>query len=129
MVCRPSRFLEEIDPEFVDRHEISTRGRGRPRTESRDTRENRGSYARYASDEVSAPSSQWDSVDHLPSYEEETQEASHVRPGMRVMHPSWGEGVVEAVEGKGENLKFTIRFRGGIMKKVLAIYAKLELLG
>jgi DNA helicase-2/ATP-dependent DNA helicase PcrA len=48
---------------------------------------------------------------------------------MRVRHPSWGEGIVEAVEGAGERLKLTIRFRGGNLKKVLAVYAKLELLG
>ena len=34
--------------------------------------------------------------------------------------------LVEAVEGAGEGLKVTIRFRGGILKKVLAMYAKLE---
>ena len=29
----------------------------------------------------------------------------------------------------GERLKLTLRFRGGLLKKVLAVYAKLELLG
>jgi hypothetical protein len=48
---------------------------------------------------------------------------------MRVRHPSWGEGVIDAIEGRGENLKLTIRFRGGVVKKVLAIYANLELAG
>jgi hypothetical protein len=37
--------------------------------------------------------------------------------------------VIEAVEGRGEQLKLTLRFRGGVLKKVLAVYAKLELLG
>ena len=67
--------------------------------------------------------------DPLPAYEDESQVTAELVPGMRVMHPSWGEGVVEAVEGRGENLKLTIKFRGGVLKKVLAMYAKLELLG
>jgi DNA helicase-2/ATP-dependent DNA helicase PcrA len=49
-----------------------------------------------------------------------------LRPGMRVRHPSWGEGIVESMEGRGDNLKLTIRFRGGVRKKVLAMYARLE---
>jgi DNA helicase-2/ATP-dependent DNA helicase PcrA len=69
------------------------------------------------------------SADYFPSYEDETQEVARPEPGMRIRHPGWGEGVIEAVEGRGENLKLTIRFRGGVMKKVLAIYANLELLG
>ena len=70
-----------------------------------------------------------DEADFLPSYEDESQEAVPLRRGARVRHPSWGEGVVENVEGSGEQLKLTIRFRGGVLKKVLAVYAKLELLG
>jgi DNA helicase-2/ATP-dependent DNA helicase PcrA len=116
-VCSPSRFLKEIAPEFVERQEVMPRGPGRGAARS-----GRDGYS-------SASSSQWDSIDHVPSYEDETQEAAQVQPGMRVMHPSWGEGIVDAVEGSGENLKFTIRFRGGVVKKVLAIYARLELLG
>ena len=67
--------------------------------------------------------------DALPRYEDESQVDAALEPGMRVRHPSWGEGIVEAVEGRGEGLKLTIRFRGGVRKKVLAAYAKLELLG
>jgi hypothetical protein len=40
-----------------------------------------------------------------------------------------GKGIVESVEGRGEGLKLTIRFRGDVRKKVVASYAKLELLG
>jgi hypothetical protein len=65
----------------------------------------------------------------FPSYEDESQAAAQLEPGMRVRHPSWGEAVIEAVEGRGEQLKLTLRFRGGVLKKVLAVYAKLELLG
>ena len=115
-VCVPSRFLEEIDPELVERKRL-----GPDPTRSRPP--------------VSAPTSSWpsrrkspeDTPDYLPSYEDESQ-VGDVQPGMRVRHPSWGEGVIDAVEGSGQNLKLTIRFRGDVRKKVLAIYAKLELL-
>jgi hypothetical protein len=64
-----------------------------------------------------------------PSYEDENQDVASVAPGARIRHPSLGEGIVERVEGRGEGLKLTIRFRGDVRKKVLASYAKLELLG
>jgi DNA helicase-2/ATP-dependent DNA helicase PcrA len=123
----PSRFLEEIDPTLVERQSLlaaargyAAAGAGPPPVRS------------AAMDRRAASSPAWgrrEERDFLPSYEEESQVGSALEPGMRVKHPSWGEGILEAVEGRGENLKLTIRFRGGILKKVLAIYAKLELLG
>jgi len=121
----PSRFLDEIDPEFVERRSLvvappAARGGGRDDWARGRTWGGPRPGGRAGAEDV---------PDFLPSYEDESQESATVRPGSRVRHPSWGEGVVEAVEGSGEQLKLTIRFRGGVLKKVLAVYAKLELLG
>jgi DNA helicase-2/ATP-dependent DNA helicase PcrA len=114
----PSRFLAEIDPEHVDQRSLG----GAPAPRQPAVWVDRGAHrpVHRAAEDV---------PDFIPSYEDETQELAQIAPGMRVRHPSWGEGIVDQVEGAGERMKITIRFRGGILKKVLAIYAKLELLG
>ncbi len=139
-VCTPSRFLEEIDPEFVERRSIgvtagpggagrSSRGAPAPSGGGRSGGGwNRSGPAVSVPPRTAAarrPSAE-DVPDYLPSYEDESQDGAGIGPGVRVRHPSWGEGVIDAVEGSGESMKLTIRFRGGILKKVLAIYAKLE---
>jgi DNA helicase-2/ATP-dependent DNA helicase PcrA len=129
--CLPSRFLDEIDPEFVERKSLAPAA---PQARYGGLRGN--SYSgdrnysppRTYSPATVRPSRAEDAGDYIPRYEDESQEAAQVSAGMRVRHPSWGEGVVEAVEGSGDQLKLTIRFRGGVLKKVLAMYAKLELL-
>jgi DNA helicase-2/ATP-dependent DNA helicase PcrA len=117
----PSRFLDEIDPDLLERRAIVPEGRP---ARSMGTRfgsgeEWRGRTVRPSYDE---------GADDHPRYEEETQDTA-LAAGMRVLHPTWGDGIIETLEGRGENLKLTIRFRGGVRKKVLAVYAKLELLG
>jgi hypothetical protein len=44
------------------------------------------------------------------------------------MHPDWGPGSVRGCEGYGEQLRLTVRFDSGIIKRMLASYAKLEML-
>ena len=136
-LCVPSRFLDEIDPELVERRSLApTAGRAGTAMLPGAARGARPPYGGAAAP-VSRPGEAGarrrpateDVPDYLPSYEDESQEAGTVRLGMRVLHPSWGEGVIDGVEGSGEALKLTIRFRGGVLKKVLAAYAKLELLG
>ena len=46
--------------------------------------------------------------------------------GQRVMHNKFGEGVVEMVEGTGENTKAYIRFANAGLKQLLLKFAKLE---
>jgi DNA helicase-2/ATP-dependent DNA helicase PcrA len=115
----PSRFLEEIPAELVERiapawnaayqsafshshYELRTnpyarKGRGR-------ARETESSYA----------------------YENEDQSAMGLRPGMRVRHPQFGVGTVMAVEEHNDDLKVTVRFATVGVKKLLSKYAKLE---
>jgi DNA helicase-2/ATP-dependent DNA helicase PcrA len=48
--------------------------------------------------------------------------------GARVRHPEWGLGTVTGCEGYGRELRLTVRFGRGITKKVMACYARLEIL-
>jgi DNA helicase-2/ATP-dependent DNA helicase PcrA len=130
----PSHFLDEIDPDFVERRSLQAPASSR-RTSYGGGRESWDRGRKFGAPRTVRPSHVESSPpprDYFPSYEDESQESTsgaELQAGMRVRHPSWGEGVIEAVEGSGERLKLTLRFRGGVLKKVLAVYAKLELLG
>jgi DNA helicase-2/ATP-dependent DNA helicase PcrA len=122
----PSRFLDEIDPDLVERRSLVTPAAVRVVERARSAGVSRG--AGWGGHSVRVGRGE-DVADAAPAYEDESQESVALRTGSLVRHPSWGEGVVESMEGRGENLKLTIRFRGGVRKKVLAVYARLETLG
>ena len=48
------------------------------------------------------------------------------QPGTRVMHPTFGVGEIQRVEGRSQNLKLHIRFERHGSKSVYARFAKLE---
>jgi hypothetical protein len=127
----PSQFLDEIDPDFVERRSLQAPSTSRPAAGvggARDAWDRGRGFSPARSVRPSRAESTPPARDFFPSYEDESQASAHLEPGMRVRHPSWGEAVIEAVEGSGDRLKLTLRFRGGVLKKVLAVYAKLELL-
>jgi DNA helicase-2/ATP-dependent DNA helicase PcrA len=118
--CLPSRFLEEIPPELMDRriaqpvsrydgsfshahYEFRTNPYGR-----------KGRGARFK--EAAAPY----------AYENEDQSISELRTGMRVRHAQFGVGTVLAVEEHTDDYKITVRFNSVGQKKLLARFAKLE---
>ena len=104
----PSRFLDEIPAELVERiapassprYQSALRARAlrvpdqsvRPQGHAR-----RGSRKREAT----------------YAYEDEDQSATGVRPGMRVRHAQFGVGTVIAVEEHNDDLKITVRFNIG----------------
>jgi DNA helicase-2/ATP-dependent DNA helicase PcrA len=115
----PSRFLDEIPAELLDRiapsfsspsrggfthshYEFRTNPYGRKGRAGR-VRETGEAYA----------------------YEDEDQSATDVRPGMRVRHAQFGVGTVISVEEHNDDLKITVRFNTVGVKKLLAKYAKL----
>ncbi|MCA1651414.1 MAG: UvrD-helicase domain-containing protein [Acidobacteria bacterium] len=117
---QPSRFLEEIPAELVERitpafaaphqsgfthghYEFRTNPYGRKGRAGR-VRDGQSSYA----------------------YEDEDQSAPGLKPGMRVRHAQFGVGSVITVEEHNDDLKITVRFNLVGVKKLLAKYAKLE---
>jgi DNA helicase-2/ATP-dependent DNA helicase PcrA len=60
------------------------------------------------------------------SSEPEPSGASGFRPGQRVRHPKYGEGLVYQREGDGENTKLTVQFHKFGLKKLIEKYAQLE---
>jgi DNA helicase-2/ATP-dependent DNA helicase PcrA len=108
--CLPSRFLEELDEQFVRQEEVR-----RPR--SFDGYDGSEARSRYYEDEADTP-----------SYEDESQDREVLGVGKMVKHPQFGLGEVRVVEGHGENTKLTIDFEKVGTKKILVKYGNLQVL-
>jgi DNA helicase-2/ATP-dependent DNA helicase PcrA len=115
---QPSRFIDELPAELVDRvtpsfsspyqgnvpsYAFRTNPYGRPRQGR--TREERPAY----------------------SYEDEDQTSGlALRPGARVRHPQFGPGTVISVEVLTDDTKLVVRFAAVGLKTLRAKYARLE---
>jgi DNA helicase-2/ATP-dependent DNA helicase PcrA len=63
-------------------------------------------------------------VGHFFSHEEDN---AAFRVGMRVRHPSFGEGIIRKTEGKANSQKLFVQFRNGDLKRLSAEYANLAI--
>ena len=110
----PSRFLKEIPLDLLERVDHRSRRFGEP-----------------APDQTSLfPSARAGHHRAQPEgihYEYEESEA--MRPGRIVQHPTFGRGKINKVEGFGESLRLEIMFSGVGVKKIMAKYAKLKVIG
>ncbi len=111
----PSRFLEEIPPDLIDRMEPAG-----PRWQPRPRFELRNPYARRGGPRVR------DEAGPTFAYEHEDQSGMSVRAGMRVRHRLFGVGTILAVEEHDDDYKLTVRFNAAGTKKLLARFANLE---
>jgi len=149
----PSRFLEEVPAQLLE--ELGTPRAGR-RASYRDTDyaerhynyEDEDQSPVYESDRQSArpPRSggysgpRYNSIDNIAEFfasrgkkfnrpqlpVEKPAGANSFRPGQRVKHPKYGEGIVFRREGEGENAKITVQFPRFGLKKLVEKYAHLE---
>jgi DNA helicase-2/ATP-dependent DNA helicase PcrA len=105
----PSRFIKEIPVELID---------------SADLRQNR----RYEFDSPDSPPPRpKPAVPTGVHYEYEDDE--FLRVGRMVAHPTFGRGKILKVEGFGDSLRLEIMFAGLGIKKIMAKYARLKVIG
>ena len=140
--AEPSRFLEEIDEQYVENLTPVNDGyryksmidanifgevdksklrqnkptNGTPPTSQRPN-ENQLRKLRRLKPELSAPASNTNVVD------------ANLTAGTRVNHTRFGRGKVLKIEGVGNDKKAEIQFENGEVKKLLLRFAKLEVLG
>jgi DNA helicase-2/ATP-dependent DNA helicase PcrA len=118
--CQPSRFLNEIPAELIDRTVATPTARydGRFAHAHYEFRTNpygrKGRGGRVRETETAY------------AYEEEDQSLVGLRLGMRVRHQKFGVGTVTAIEEQNDDMKITVRFSSVGVKKLIAKYAKLE---
>jgi DNA helicase-2/ATP-dependent DNA helicase PcrA len=144
----PSRFLEEIPAELLQdlgtpRRPASTRiVDEHPSTHY--SYEDEDQRPRYGQPQTKSKGSHggpvYNSIDNIAEFfasrgkkfsqpkMQATESAGRTgfRPGQRVRHPKYGEGMVYKREGDGEDAKITVQFPRFGLKKLVEKYAQLE---
>ena len=129
-LSEPSRFIEEIDENLLDRaRKASFRGTASgPSLRRYGTRDSEMSQHGFKKIEVSGqpfstPTQPSESVgDFTPSNPDLLQE------GMRVLHQKFGKGTVISLDGAGANKKATVTFDCNGTKQLMLKFAKLKIL-
>ena len=143
----PSRFLEEVPPQLVE--ELGTRTRpSRSFTEEQthyayEDEDQSASWSTPAKQRIPTPQyggKTYNSIDNIAEFfasrgkkfsvpkvpVEEPRGKKGFRPGQKVRHPKYGEGMVFQREGEGEDSKITVQFPRFGLKKLVEKYAQLE---
>ncbi len=149
VMCTPSRFLKDIDPQYLELPEELSCGDvfgssrrlfddagGRPAFQS-PFRQPQARTERTESRPVVPPPS----MPHLQRLEKAVRASvpatsssdqsglPDLQVGMTVVHDRFGQGVVTALEGSGPNTKATVDFAHAGQKNLLLKFAKLTVLG
>ncbi len=154
-VTVPSRFLEEVPPQLLEELGTRAASRSGYRDSDYSDRhysyededqsapaeagwQRSGTRAKSKTSSYSGP--KYNSIDNIAEFfasrgkkfnrpqvsVEKAAGGSSFRPGQRVKHPKYGEGVVYRREGEGEDAKITVQFPRFGLKKLVEKYAHLE---
>ncbi len=130
--CTPSRFINDIDENFLD---LPHNYRGGPTPIINENNPARGVYDHRKP--IYPPSSakgKLTNVTNLPTAshndsKEGFADPSEIVAGSNIEHPRFGKGKVLNTEGSGPNIKATIFFQNHGQKQLLLRFAKLRILG
>ena len=127
MPCHPSQFLDEIDKKFI--FQISKTNFTHPNYQSKPQK-----TIEYVPSKISAVMEprkldRLKKVDELDNEQNGRDHYPDLKIGSKVDHETFGLGVVESIEGKGQNKKAVIQFEKiQTTKKLLLAYAKIKIL-
>ena len=112
--CEPSRFLSEIDENFIKNINTSR------------------NYIRQKIDEKKLrikkiPNKNLKKI-NLSSISKIKNPLININLNEKVYHERFGRGVVEDIEGEGDNIRAKINFKSGGEKKILLKFAKLKII-
>ncbi len=126
--CEPSRFLAELDPQYIETTEILSSGQYRSEnaentifSTSQKTNYNYTPPPQYKLKKVQ-------STKDLGGTITEITDIDKLKKGVKVLHSKFGKGVIEEIEGIEPNLMANINFAGIGEKKLLLKFAKLQVL-
>ena len=142
----PSRFLEEISEEYLDRSYAGGAMKNSDNNSSAFERMNRGfgggwnrssavsqaekKYGPPAGKTTPAylsPKPQHKTVEHIPTADFVASDTSNLQAGQKVEHQKFGFGEVMKMEGAAHNPIATVRFDLNGEKKIMLNYAKLRI--
>jgi len=137
--AEPSRFIEEIDDQYLDLQTPMQSYRYKPLIDADIFGDVDKSKLRLKKPISSSPpkvgSPTPDQLRKLRKIKPAANEASRenlagsLEPGMIVEHIRFGRGLVKSLEGKGQDQKAEINFENGGLKKLLLRFAKLKVVG
>ena len=133
--CSPSRFLEELDPAFIDKDNSQGFQQTNRRRNTLTTENSEQIYNRTTNAPVLKSIHQQNIYGKkLVSLRETGDQSSFtgddptkIQSGMIVEHQRFGEGKVLQIEGEMPNLKATIFFQSFGQKQLLLKFAKLKI--
>ena len=125
--CEPSRFLEDIDPQFI---KVNRLFKGSEANNFNPVSQVQSTHSRYAKNLVnsirktSGPASQ---NYHKPGKDFIPSDTSGLTEGMKVEHAKFGFGVVTMMDNLGANRKAKVNFENFGEKTLLLSFAKLKI--
>ena len=138
--AEPSRFIEEIDEQYLDNQVVDFRANFSPYLDTSLFGEVDRSKLRTVKPKAGTPPSV-----NKPT-EKQLQKLRKIKPasvqpaaesatlyadlsvGLKVNHERFGTGIVQSIEGVGVNKKAEILFESGGIKKLLLKFAKLQII-
>ena len=122
--CEPSRFLEELDPKYVE-HTFSIKNNKKDFTNA--ISKNKTSILK---NNFSKPLNHLKKINNLSSIHNNKEEKDilKVKVGDQVVHERFGKGKVVEVNGEFPNTKATVFFPSSGQKQLLLKFAKLQLI-
>jgi len=114
-LCEPSRFIEDIDPQYIESPKKSN-------SENRKT-----TFGSLSTTNLSKPQlrSQQPVTENSEPFE--ASDVDDLQNGMMVEHQKFGVGKIVQLEGSGANKKATVFFQGIGQKQLLLKFAKLKI--
>ncbi len=138
----PSRFINEIDPKWIDNTEDNERdGSMAMGFGQHSGRSMKSNSSTFGNDRLqnNGPSNVKRNLTRLSQTENKPITASsstadfatpeNIEQGMQVLHDRFGSGLVVEVEGEGQNRKVTVEFKAVGKKSLLLKFAKLKVVG
>jgi len=128
--CRPSRFIGEINEDFVEFAEDQIKIAEKPgRFASKQTE--RRAFSNVQANQK--PGYNFKKVENSPEVSRPTPfpEGAHgnLKPGLIVEHIRFGRGTIISIDGEMPNAKATVNFENTGLKQLLLKFAKLKILG
>ena len=133
--AEPSRFIEEIDSQYLNRIVPDDRYNFKPLMDPSifgDGQSEHHSFQKNKNQEKTITSPTPSQLQKLRKLEQSQDQVVSKAPlllevGMEVEHSRFGTGRVEALEGTGNDQKAAINFKGFGVKKLLLRFAKLKI--
>ena len=120
--CDPSRFLEDVNPDFIHVNKKFRSKEPAISAPSFSTKKFVRSVKKEAFVRKSTP------VNHTPSADFEPSNPALLKEGSKIEHPKFGFGRVKALDTNGSNSKAKVEFEKAGEKTLLLSFAKLRIL-